>query len=204
MLNRQELEKLIIERIPGVYNPVGMGEILYTIENADPTVREKIETYLSTGEEPSMEVEGYTYAQLRNERKMNPIAALLTLNFLIKQPEKAKASLSKGSDHVGHNADVDLFNKTLVDLVKELYGALGPQDLSAELNVDFTFDELQRITRIENLTVGGYPKMPSPELIEKLNVVSQNLLKLPEKFKLKTCNLKVVDGKFSISPTYLN
>lgn len=100
MLNKSQLEKLIAERLPGVYNPVGMDEAIYAIEKADESVRSKLEEYLTTGKEPEMTIEGYSYSSLKKDHGMNPIAALLTLNFLIKQPEKAKESLRKGHDHV--------------------------------------------------------------------------------------------------------
>ncbi len=41
-------------------------------------------------------VAGFTVSEMQNERGMNYPAALLTMDWLMKEPEKAKRSLTKG------------------------------------------------------------------------------------------------------------
>lgn len=79
-----------------------MDEILDSIMmRTHPEAVGKIEEYLKTGVVPKQyETEGYSVQQLMTERGMNPIAALLTIGWLMQEPEIAKASLKKGSDHV--------------------------------------------------------------------------------------------------------
>lgn len=101
MLNKLQLEKLISDKFPGTYNPAGLNIVLSSIERSDSDIREKIEHYLTNGEEPALELEGYSYATLKNDHGMNPIAALLTLDWLKRSPEEAKESLKKGHDFVG-------------------------------------------------------------------------------------------------------
>ena len=50
------------------------------------------------GKKPSLDVEGYTFESLTESYKMNPIAAFLTLDWLIREPERAKGSLRRGHD----------------------------------------------------------------------------------------------------------
>ena len=42
-------------------------------------------------------VAGFTVSEMQNERGMNYPAALLTIDWLIKEPENAKRSLTKGT-----------------------------------------------------------------------------------------------------------
>jgi hypothetical protein len=53
-----------------------------------------------TGEFTQIEVESYTWKSLMEQHNLNPIAALLTLDWLTREPEKAKQSLTKGHDFV--------------------------------------------------------------------------------------------------------
>jgi|WetSurMetagenome_2_1015567.scaffolds.fasta_scaffold627208_2 hypothetical protein len=70
------------------------------LANVSPQMKEIIAKFWDTGEIPSIEVNGYTFSRLAQEHNMKPIAALLTLDWLIRDPEKAKASLKKGHDSV--------------------------------------------------------------------------------------------------------
>ncbi len=48
----------------------------------------------------NLEIEGYTLARLMDEHGMKPIAAFLTLDWLQREPEKAKESLARGHDQI--------------------------------------------------------------------------------------------------------
>jgi hypothetical protein len=92
----------------------------------------------------------------------------------------------------------------LDEVAREIYLELGPEDLSSSLEATLRFDDLQRITRFENLRVNNLPKMPSFELTEKINIVLQGILKLPPKFKLKECRFDIKPGgSIRLFPTYL-
>ena len=99
-MEKRELKEKIEERLPGVYSDKGMEIVLDNILVMDISVRNNVEEYLKTGEVQSMEVEGYTVESLMQERNMNPLAAYLTLDWLIREPEKAKESLSRKVDYV--------------------------------------------------------------------------------------------------------
>lgn len=51
-------------------------------------------------EKPIVEVEGYTFGSLTESYKMTTIAVFLTLDWLIREPEPARKSLSKGNDFI--------------------------------------------------------------------------------------------------------
>lgn len=53
-----------------------------------------------SGKNPEIEIEGYSFDRLVRDYSMKPIAALLTLDWLQREPEKAVASLRKGHDFV--------------------------------------------------------------------------------------------------------
>ncbi len=96
------------------------------------------------------------------------------------------------------------FNNILMSLLKELYTTLGPSDLSSPLSVTLKFDDSQRITSFLNLKVGDKLTSPSPGLAEKLNLISQQILELPDTYKLKECKLSVeAGGKMDFAPVYL-
>ncbi len=64
-------------------------------------VHAAFENWWTIGEVPELVVEGYTVRRLAAEHGMNPIAAFLTLGWLTREPQAARASLAKGHDHVG-------------------------------------------------------------------------------------------------------
>ncbi len=102
-LNNEELKQKIEERLPGIYPEQGMELVLEKINNMDPDIRENVEKYLQTGEIQEIEVEGYTVKSFMDGKNMNPLAAYLSLDWLIREPEKAKESLNRKVDYVEIN-----------------------------------------------------------------------------------------------------
>jgi hypothetical protein len=66
----------------------------------NPSLKSAFEDWWYTGELPDDEIEGYTVDKLMKEHSMNPVAAILTLDWLLREPERAKASLDRGHDIV--------------------------------------------------------------------------------------------------------
>lgn len=66
-----------------------------------PQVKNAFGIWWQTGELMDLQVEGFTAQRLVEEHGMKPIAAFLTLDWLVREPEKARASLSRGHDQVG-------------------------------------------------------------------------------------------------------
>ena len=66
------------------------------LERLQPSVASSFSTWINEGKIPEAVVEGFTYATLINDYGMTPIGAFLTLDWLVRDPQKASASLKKG------------------------------------------------------------------------------------------------------------
>ena len=96
-------ENEIITRLISQYGyPQNGAEIIAKkLIDSSPQVQQVFNVFWESGEIPVLEVEGYTVSRLSEEHGMKPIAALLTLDWLIRDPDHAKRSLKKGHDRVG-------------------------------------------------------------------------------------------------------
>ncbi len=70
------------------------------LHKLQPEIKTDFENWWLTGEIPGSEIEGYTVSRLQGEYSMNPIAAFLTLDWLIRDPEIARTTLERGFDRV--------------------------------------------------------------------------------------------------------
>ncbi len=94
-------------------------------------------------------------------------------------------------------------NEILTDILKEMYSSFGNEDMSTSLSVNIIFDETHRVSKFDNLTVDGLPKMPTADLVEKINLLSASINELPEKYKLTSCRFSVEPGgNMNITPVY--
>jgi hypothetical protein len=95
---REELmERLIRE---WGYPASGARLVADRISRLDTAVLEAFRQWWSSGNLPELTVAGYTVVRLMHEHGMNPIAALLTLDWLKREPAQALASLRSGHDQV--------------------------------------------------------------------------------------------------------
>jgi hypothetical protein len=82
------------------YPETGAQLIAEKIEESSPGIQEAFQVYFTSGEFPIFSIEGYTLQNLMSDHGMNPIAALLTLDWLVREPEQALKSLERGHDDV--------------------------------------------------------------------------------------------------------
>lgn len=68
--------------------------------NLQPQLRPAFEAWWGSGHFPDIEVEGYSIESLMKEFGMNPIAAFLALDWLIRDPETARALIKRGFDRI--------------------------------------------------------------------------------------------------------
>lgn len=80
------------------YSPHAADITARELVAADPRIQEAFSHWWDTGEIVALEVEEYDIQRLADEHGMNPIAAFLTLDWLLKEPEAALASLARGHD----------------------------------------------------------------------------------------------------------
>ncbi len=77
------------------------AEIIYSqYLSADKKIQEALRDYKTNGIVTTLEIEGYSVKSLQEDHNMNVIASILTLDYLLKDPQKAIRSLKKGHDNV--------------------------------------------------------------------------------------------------------
>lgn len=82
------------------YSVSGAQVVADKLHTCDQTILRAFKEWWETGELPELTVEGYSVSKLIKEHNMKAPAAFLTLDWLLREPEKAKASLRKGHDKV--------------------------------------------------------------------------------------------------------
>ena len=94
---------LVEQRFPSQYDDKGKEVLFEEYSKAGDPIKEDVGKYLNEGTVSDIEVEGYSIESLKNDHGMNELAALFTIDYLMKDPIAAKASLSKGHDSVSIN-----------------------------------------------------------------------------------------------------
>ena len=82
------------------YPSQGAQSIANKLVQCTPIIQQVFLEYWGSGEIPGLIVEEFTAERLMKEHGMNLIAAMLTLDWLVREPEKAKVSLKKGHDRI--------------------------------------------------------------------------------------------------------
>lgn len=105
--NKMEKDEFIHWLITDYKYPQRGAEILYDeYLKADDSIKKAFQDYKQSREVPNLEIEGYSVSVLQKDHNMNVIASLLTLDYLIKEPSKAKKSLQKGHDSVSPKKNI--------------------------------------------------------------------------------------------------
>lgn len=97
-MDREELTSRLAKEYG--YPPDGARLIAKRLTVSAPSVQEAFRTWSISGAIPDLAVDGYTVPLLMEQHGMNPIAALLTLDWLLREPDRASDSLRKGHDRV--------------------------------------------------------------------------------------------------------
>lgn len=66
------------------------------IEELSPLLKMSFENWVKHYIEPSFVIKGYSYATLVEKYKMKPIGAFITLDWIMREPEKATKELNRG------------------------------------------------------------------------------------------------------------
>ena len=100
MLNitQGELEARLVKEFD--YLPYQAESVIKDLAKLEPVILAEFEGWWLTGDCPTVEVEGFTVMYFMQEHGMNVIAALLTLSWLLVEPEKAKKVIARGYDRV--------------------------------------------------------------------------------------------------------
>ncbi len=94
--------KELLERLQGefAYPKAGAEMVASKIMNLQPALRDDFVKWWKSGEIPVLEIEGISMSVLLKQHKLNPIGAFLTLDWLIREPEKAAQAIARGYDKV--------------------------------------------------------------------------------------------------------
>jgi len=71
-------------------------ELSQMIEKSDPVIINALDAYITNGVEPDLCVENYTCKGLMQEFGLSLTGALLTLDWLLREPEEAKQAIKDG------------------------------------------------------------------------------------------------------------
>jgi hypothetical protein len=82
------------------YVPGHARSVAKRLQAAAPPVRAAFLEWWTTGRISDLTIEGYSIDKLMKERRMNPVAALLLLDWLAREPERAKAGLVARVDRI--------------------------------------------------------------------------------------------------------
>ena len=96
--------KVYVDRIAGLlalgYTHPEAEQAAMKIERMAPWLLEQLDQWFRTGSLPEEEYEGFTVAELVDERGFTVPAAFLYLDWLMKEPEAAKLALADMADGV--------------------------------------------------------------------------------------------------------
>lgn len=103
-MTRDEIIQFLIRRAG--YDPRAADVVAARLLGSSPEVQEGFRVWRLSGRSPELCIAGFTVDRLIREHSMSPVAALLTLDWLVREPERAAASLAKGHDSVELRAPV--------------------------------------------------------------------------------------------------
>lgn len=97
-------EEEVFDRLVNEFGyPAHAAEVVTSkVGKLGPETHAAFALWWNSGQTPALEVEGYTVDRLMKEHDMNPIASILTLDWLAREPDKALESLRKGHDKVSY------------------------------------------------------------------------------------------------------
>ena len=98
MVDQQTLMERLVSDFG--YPRAGARTVARKLASSQPEIQKALENWWREEELPGLVVKGYDFRRLRDEHNMNPIAIFLTLDWLLREPQKAAASLRKGHDHL--------------------------------------------------------------------------------------------------------
>jgi len=82
------------------YPEHGAKSVAVRLSQLQPALAVQAERWWDTGEPIALEVSGHSVDSLKRAHGLNDIAAILTLDWLIRDPKAALAQLARGHDRV--------------------------------------------------------------------------------------------------------
>ncbi len=92
--------------------------------------------------------------------------------------------------------------RLFVEAAKQLYYDRGLPDGSSTVSAVLVFDNLQRVSHVENFVIDGLPKVPSFKVIESISKLFEPLQSWPPAHQLKSLTVAVKDGELHTQAEY--
>jgi hypothetical protein len=73
-----------------------LDKTIEKLEKLQPEILSAFTQWLSDGKTPSISIENFSFQDLTMKFGMTPVGAFITLDWLVREPEKAKRSLERG------------------------------------------------------------------------------------------------------------
>src|SRR5512146_317559 len=95
-------ERALVERLMRDFGYPEQGAYLVArkVQSMERSIAAAFEAWWNGTVPERVEVEGYTVERLMREHGLKPIGAFLTLDWLAREPEKAKAAVARGYDYI--------------------------------------------------------------------------------------------------------
>lgn len=83
------------------YREQDAERVTQSLQTCAPHIQKAFEQWWHDGSlDTALEIHGYTLKRLMDDYDFNPVNALLTMDWLLREPEMALAALAEGYDHV--------------------------------------------------------------------------------------------------------
>lgn len=92
-MDRVRIKEILVEE---KYPEFMIEKTADKIENFSQIVAKAFRVWYESKEHSSIVVEGFSFKDLISKWGMNPIGAFITLDWLMREPEKAKEALNRG------------------------------------------------------------------------------------------------------------
>lgn len=89
----EKIKEVLLER---GYTDKQVNAVIYDLMIIDESLKEGFSLWLESEKETDYTIQGIALSELRNKFGMTYPAALLTMDWLIKEPEKAIESINRG------------------------------------------------------------------------------------------------------------
>lgn len=99
-MSNDEIKNLIQSKYPDKYPDNKISVLDASLDKMTPAVRKSLENFLQSGQREDINVLGYSIDKLMNEHGMNEVAAYLTIDWILREPDQALQSLQRGHDFV--------------------------------------------------------------------------------------------------------
>ena len=89
----EKIKEVLLER---GYTDKQVNAVIYDLMTIDESLKEGFSLWLESEKETDYTIQGIALSELKNKFGMTQPAALLTIDWLIKEPEKAIESINRG------------------------------------------------------------------------------------------------------------